>query len=550
MYKTLALSLLVLAVALAGCSSDKSATNPMSPVTTLETFRTSELAMIIPPEVCREETAYGGDIIPADGGAWYGNIQYELCKSEVTAILWAGQTIPVGTVKVSSDGINLYVKYNTTDDWHLKEVHLYVLGDAPDTRLPPGGAPYKQENISTQEYLFTVPLADLNDAECGTIVWLQAHAVVDCDDNGPDPQEALTVTKTAVTSYTRTHSWDIDKSVATENEHTLDGFPKIWLYIDGSGNETATWTVDVTYKGYQDSDFNISGEIKIENTGEVDAVITAVADLLAGNSIAVVCGVEFPYDLPVGATLTCTYDEDGYVEGNNIVTVTTESDAEYTDEVPIVWGEPTTEVDKTVDIKDISDLFGAVALGTVTAPNDAQFTYDKDFAWADYGVGETRGYTYNNTATIVETGQSADATLKVNVQGYDYETAYAKDDAGICFIPTFANWGWTNPITPGTYEMDLWAAAGQCDTSKGTLVGSVTVVYNGGGVVTVTYNVEAPYILDETHVYAGYDKFPKDRRGRNTVAPGQYTNSSPFDGSQVYVIAHAVVGVPDPNFGP
>jgi hypothetical protein len=92
--------------------------------------------------------------------------------------------------------------------------------------------------------------------------------------------------------------------------------------------------------------------------------------------------------------------------------------------------------------------------------------------------------------------------------------------------------------------------AGQCDTSKGTLVGSVTVVYDDDGYVTVTYNVDAPYLLDETHVYAGYDMFPKDRKGNSTVAPGQYTNNSPFDGSQVYVIAHAVVGIPDPDFGP
>jgi hypothetical protein len=44
--------------------------------------------------------------------------------------------------------------------------------------------------------------------------------------------------------------------------------------------------------------------------------------------------------------------------------------------------------------------------------------------------------------------------------------------------------------------------------------------------------------------------FPADKRGRPTVAPGQYYNASPFDGSEVYVIAHAVVGIPDPDFGP
>jgi hypothetical protein len=63
--------------------------------------------------------------------------------------------------------------------------------------------------------------------------------------------------------------------------------------------------------------------------------------------------------------------------------------------------------------------------------------------------------------------------------------------------------------------------------------------------VTVTYNVELPYSLDETHVYAGYDPIPP-----GGIAPGLYQNYGPFDGSDVYVIAHAVVGLPDPDFGP
>ena len=366
--------------------------------------------------------------------------------------------------------------------------------------------------------------------------------------------EELTVDKTVETSFTRTHDWSIDKSVDTENGYTHDGFPKVWLYIDGHGNETATWTVDVTYEGYEDSDWNVSGDITIENTGTLDAVITSVDDVLAGAPIAVDCGLTFPYTLPVGETLTCTYDQDGYVDGFNVATVTTERDNYSSPEVPIAWGEPTTEVNKTVTVKDISDLFGEVELGTVTAPDNAQFTYTKDFAWADYGEGLCGDYIYDNTATIVETGVSASATLKVNVQCYIYETAYAKGNAPTCFMPTFSNWGWTNYI-PGrgnTYTWNLWAGAGQCDTSKGTLVGTVRVVYGANGYVTVTYNVSSPYSIKETHVYAGTTKFPMVKIGKKsvaTVAPGLYYNKGPFSGP-IYVIAHAVVGIPDPNFGP
>jgi hypothetical protein len=369
----------------------------------------------------------------------------------------------------------------------------------------------------------------------------------------PGAKEELKVTKTAITSFTRKHLWDIAKKVETENGYEHEGFPKIWLYANGSGNEKATWTVDVIYKGYKDGDFKITGEITIENTGTLDAVILDVKDLIGtpevNTDVTVVCGVEFPYTLPVGQTLTCTYTVKGYYEGKNQVKVITERDV-YHAFAPIVWGDPSKEINKTVNVKDISDLFGEVALGTVTAPNGATFTYDKYFAWKDFGAKLCGDYVYNNTATIVETGQFASATLKVNVQCMTYETAYAKGGGAVCFIPTFSNWGWTNPVTKGEFVMDLWAAAGQCDTSKGILVGSVTVVYGADNRVTVTYDLDPGFTLEEKHVYAGYDMFPKDRRGNYTVAPGAYTNASPFDGSQVWVIAHAVVGIPDPNFGP
>jgi len=379
--------------------------------------------------------------------------------------------------------------------------------------------------------------------------------------------EELTVSKTAVTSYVRTHDWDIAKSVDTKNGYELDEIPKIWLYIDGSGDETATWTVDVSYEGHEDSDHNVSGIVTIENNGTLDAVITHIEDLLAGTPVTLVDGPALPYTLTVGATITYTYNEDvdSKVCGFNEVTVTTERD-EYFADAEIVWGDPDEEINETVTIKDISDLFGEVELGTATAPNGAQFTYDQAFAWADYSQDDCGSHIYNNTATIVEIeDRSASATLKVNVQcyiyEYEYETAYAKGDTAICFIPHFGNWGWTNPIMPDTYEMELWAAAGQCDTGKGTLVGSVTVVYGVDGHVTAAYNVASPYKLGKTHFYAGYTMFPQMQLGRSgrtrdTVAPGQYYNAGPFDGSQIYVIAQAEVGIPilpgipDPNFGP
>jgi hypothetical protein len=282
-------------------------------------------------------------------------------------------------------------------------------------------------------------------------------------------------------------------------------------------------------------------------------VITSVEDILGGVPIPTSCDDIFPYTLPVGETLYCFYDEDGYFEGDNVVTVTTERAVYGPVYEPIIWGDPTNVINETVNIKDISDLFGEVDLGSVTAPNDAQFTYTKDFAWADYGQEGCGSYQYDNTATIVETEQSASATLKVNVQCYIFESAWAEGDYGQAnaFCDNgFSNWGWSNQIGPGSYTWDLWAGAAQCDTSKGTLVGSVDVVYDGDGYVTVEFNIFDGYLLGTTAVYADYDLFPNLRNGNPTVAPGQYYNASPFDGSVIHVIAHANVGYPDPDFGP
>jgi hypothetical protein len=137
------------------------------------------------------------------------------------------------------------------------------------------------------------------------------------------------------------------------------------------------------------------------------------------------------------------------------------------------------------------------------------------------------------------------------------ETAFAKASEGSqCFIPDFSRWGWTNHIASfGEYTMDLWAGAAHCDTSRGALVGTVTVNYTETE-VTVTYNIDEGYVMSEAHVYVGCQPYPVKRR-RNTVAPGQYPFNPTFTGNVqeysvviendrennrggIYVIAHAV----------
>lgn len=141
------------------------------------------------------------------------------------------------------------------------------------------------------------------------------------------------------------------------------------------------------------------------------------------------------------------------------------------------------------------------------------------------------------------------------------ETAFAFGGAANCFLSIdedgdgngdFNRWGWyIGPLSQGTTTYDIYAGAGQCDLTKGTNVGTLTVNYSGS-TATVTYNMSGPYVMDETHVYVGSEILPR-KNGDFTVAPGQYgnikdlttatTDSYTITGlsGDIYVIAHAVV---------
>lgn len=178
---------------------------------------------------------------------------------------------------------------------------------------------------------------------------------------------------------------------------------------------------------------------------------------------------------------------------------------------------------------------------------------DDNDDWSDNNFGD---YHYLYAGNIEsEPNKEKRALLKFEIPP-TYETAYGYDkDYAECFIDYgYGRWGWTNgELTAGSYEFELWAGAGQCDTEKGILVGSVTVDYDGS-TATVTYNLIGGFTMNEVHLYAGAEQFPKDKKGHDTVAPGQYTVVNDNLGNAIshevtvgglsgpiYIIAHAVV---------
>jgi len=117
--------------------------------------------------------------------------------------LTAGQTIPAGTIVIGNDADNVYVTYNATGDWKLKELHLSVEcndigGDCTKTKssdLAPGKFPYKfiptQTNINDLPvtYTFIIPIASLGNCTCFCVY---PHAAVVRYVNGTSTVESQT----------------------------------------------------------------------------------------------------------------------------------------------------------------------------------------------------------------------------------------------------------------------------------------------------------------------------------------------------------------------
>jgi hypothetical protein len=142
-----------------------------------------------------------------------------------------------------------------------------------------------------------------------------------------------------------------------------------------------------------------------------------------------------------------------------------------------------------------------------------------------------------NTQTgVVKTDLSARAYTKCYAYYFQYcwqscgsgscETAYAKaNQNSTCFLGLAGvnanNWGWSNQVTSsGTWDWPIWAGAGQCETSKGTQVGTLHVSYDGKN-VTVKYNLFAGFKSTGTHLWVGNTYLPM-KNGKYVTAPGQF----------------------------
>jgi hypothetical protein len=386
----------------------------------------------------------------------------------------------------------------------------------------------------------------------------------------------LDVSKTAETTFTRTYDWEITKEAdATYNLFAGD-------------TQDHKYLVSVLKDAGTDSAWAVSGTITIENNTPSTATITDVSDSLSGVLIdpTVNCGVTFPYDLVAGDTLVCTYSKD-LPNGNNrtnTATVTTSGPilgGEATADV--IFGEPTTKVNDSVDVTDTNAAFG----GPYSVSDDTAFdAYEIEFACdADEGshentakvIGDGDVVLDSDTATVTincydltvtkdattsltrtfdwTITKEADATYNLfagDTQDHKYMVSVLKDDG------TDSNWAVSGNITVSNAGNPIPAEiTGVSDVISGVGAASVSCgvtfphTIAAGGSLNCTYSAALPDASDRTNTATAtlqnYDYASDD-----TAAKGGTTDYSGnadvlFDENTVITKVNDSVDVTDTN---
>jgi hypothetical protein len=247
---------------------------------------------------------------------------------------------------------------------------------------------------------------------------------------------ALEVTKTAETSFTRTYTWTIEKSVDPGS------------FLEGTFDETtntaevqADQTLEVDYDividaTYEDTDHHVEGVISVENLATIAGMVNEPTDLITPGDIAGTvsnCAIgatpvaAFPVSLPAGETLTCDYEADlpNADTRTNTATATVVGGTEdYDGSASIDFSTATiNEVDECVDVTDLMDGvdIDAQVVGTWCYGDGVPktFTVTRTFGPEDIALVDCEENIFHNTATATandtDTEVSDDETITLVV---------------------------------------------------------------------------------------------------------------------------------------
>jgi hypothetical protein len=338
----------------------------------------------------------------------------------------------------------------------------------------------------------------------------------------------LTVTKTAVESFSRDFDWTIEKSVDPESLDMFDG---------DSGD--VTWTVVWTKSAAQDAGYAVEGEITVTNNHpSLGAVINSVTDVIAGPIAPTVdCGVVFPYTIAAGGSLVCDYDSSLPDNTTRLNTATaTQQNYDYASNLTATAA-GTTQYSGTASI-DFTGVAPTVTDDTATITDDrgplnqnestsGSTSYDETFE-----CGEDEGE-HTNTAVVTEDdsldSDSDDATTTVNCYqltvSKDADTSFDRDyDWTIAKTRVFAEGELDGDLDPTTLTLD--------PDQTYTLTYEITVDLDNPAFTdsnwavegTITVNNPAPIAADDVVVtdnISGYG--PADSLDCDAVTAGEQT---------------------------
>jgi hypothetical protein len=333
-----------------------------------------------------------------------------------------------------------------------------------------------------------------------------------------------------MTEWTRTYTWDIEKSVS----------PDSWdLFTGDQASSLFTVEVDQTVT---DGPYEVSGSITVANLENTPVTIYGISDVITGYGdpipVTPSCDVTFPYLLAAQSELICTYTAmvPTGTGGTNTATVYFSSDLSvFLTAVAAVTfsAEPTTVTGyPTINVEDTNGDSWSFS-GDGSASYTESFTCD-----GDEGI-------YDNTATILETGQSASASVTVNCYAldvtkdastsydrqYDWEIVKTGDQTDLTLAEgqTFSvNYEVT--VTGGYTDSD-WAVEGSISiynpAPMDATINSVSDIITPDIAATCDCGVSFPYTLaaGET-LLCTYSADLPDGSGRTNTATATLQNFS------------------------
>jgi hypothetical protein len=216
----------------------------------------------------------------------------------------------------------------------------------------------------------------------------------------------LTVSKTAVPSFTRNYTWSIDKAV---DKTVVKQF---------GGTATFNYTVNVWQLGFTDSSWKVTGNITVNNPNDWEAISADLTDLvdnggsctLNQDSVLVPASgsttVGYSCNFTSGAsginTATASWDKVAYATPTGSASGT----------ASFAFTTPTTRLHKTITVTDTFNG-STTTLGTLTASDAAPFASASYHYPRTVAVPANNCVSYTNTAKIVETNQTSSQTVRV-----------------------------------------------------------------------------------------------------------------------------------------